>query len=374
MDKERLKTLHINTERTWRGGEAQTLNLVRGLVRAGHAADLVCQPGSPLAERAAAQGITVLPLRMRGEADLVAAWRIRRALARSGHDLVHAHTSHAHALAVLAALGRATKVIVSRRVDFSILRRASLGLSRLKYRYGFDRIIAVSNAIKDVLVHDGVRPELITTVHSGVDPARFPEAGAGAPFPADLPVRPGDVLVVNTAHLTPHKGQIHLVRAFAEVRRAAPAARLLIVGQGELHGELAAEIERLGLGDRAFLTGFRADIGSILAHTTVFAMPSVEEGLGTAVLDAFLFGLPVVASRAGGIPEMVEDGRNGLLVPPADPPALAAAIVRLLADAPLRATLGQAARDTVRSSFTDEHMIRGTIAVYADVLAGSTAQ
>ncbi len=373
MDQARFKTLHLNTERTWRGGEAQTLHLVRGLLREGHVADLVCPPGSPLAERAAQAGVAVIPLRMRGEADVAAAWKIRRLLVRSGYDLVHAHTSHAHTLAVMAALGRTTKVIIARRVDFSIFRRSFFGLNRLKYRWGIDRIISVSDKIKEVLVRDGVRPQLVTTVHSGVDPARFPEAETPGPLPADLPVPADAPLVVNTAHLTPHKGQIHLIRAFPEVLRAAPAAKLLIVGQGELRDELQAEIDRLHLRESAFLTGFRTDIGAILAHCAVYVMPSIEEGLGTAVLDAFLCALPVVASRAGGIPEMVRDGHNGLLVPPADPHALGAAIVRLLADPSLRRTLGRAARETVLTRFTNEHMVRGTLAVYRDVLAERNA-
>ncbi len=369
-----LKTLHLNTERTWRGGEAQTLYLVRGLRREGHIADLVCPPGSPLGERAAKAGIDAIPLRMRGEADVIAAWRIGRLLSRGGYDLVHAHTSHAHTLAVMAAFGRATRVIVSRRVDFSIFRRSFFGLNRLKYRFGFDRIISVSETIRQVLARDGVQPERVTTVHSGIDPARFPESDFHAPLPADLPVPADAPLVVNTAHLTPHKGQIHLIRAFPDVLRAVPAAVLLIVGAGEIHDRLAAEIERLGLRGKAVLAGFRVDIGPILGRTTVYAMPSIKEGLGTAVLDAFLFALPVVASRAGGIPEMIDDGRNGLLVPPGDPGALAAAIVRLLADAPLRRALGAAARETVLARFTNDHMVRGTIAVYRDVLSGRNAR
>ena len=364
-----LRTLHVNTERTWRGGEGQTLHLVRGLAAHGHEADLVCPPGSPLETRAREAGVRVVALAMRGEADLGAVWRLRRMLKRGAYDLVHAHTSHAHTLAVLAAAGTGVRVVISRRVDFSIFRRSFLGLNRFKYNHGFDILLTVSDAIRDVLIRDGVNPRLLRTVRSGIDPARFPEEDRRAALPADLGVPAGARLIVNTAHLTPHKGQIHLVRAFPEVLRRTPAAFLLIVGQGELREELASEIECLGIAHRTALPGFRADIGAILAHTEVFVMPSVEEGLGTAVLDAFLFGLPVVGSHAGGIPEMITDGVNGLLVPPADPAALAAAVTRLLEDGALRARLGAEALRTVMERFTCDRTVRETIEVYEELMA-----
>ncbi len=364
-----LRTLHVNTEPTWRGGEAQTLLLIRGLREAGHEAHLACPPTAPLGERARREGVQVVPMKLRGELDLLSALRLRRLLKGGAYDLIHAHTSHGHTLAVLAAARLGVGIVVSRRVDFSIYRRSFLHLNWIKYRYGFDVIVAVSEAIRDVLVADGVRPDQIRVVRSGVDPDRFSEGDRRAPMPADLDIPPGALVVLNSAHLTPHKGQRYLIRAFATVARHVPQAYLCIAGQGELREALQAEINRLGLRDRAILAGFRDDVGALLANCTVYVMPSVEEGLGTAVLDAFLMEAPVVASRAGGLPEMVQDGRTGLLAEPGDPESLAAGILRLLQDEPLRRNLQAAGRQTVLDRFTYRHTAAETLAVYRAVLS-----
>lgn len=363
-----FKTLHVNTEPTWRGGEVQTLLLARGLDAQGHTADIVCPPGTPLAEKAREAGLTVFPMPMRGEADLIAAFKLRRRLKKGGYQLIHAHTSHAHTLCVMAAFGLKARVIIARRVDFSIFRHSFFHLNAIKYKYGLDRIITVSHAIRNVLLTDGIPDTRIRVVHSGIDPDRFPPEDFQAPRPPDLDIPADALMVVNTAHLTPHKGQIHLIRAMPAILKSVPKAFLLIAGQGELHDSLKAEVDRLGLSDRVLMPGFRHDIGAILNNTDVYVMPSIEEGLGTAVLDAFTFSLPVVGTRAGGIPEMITHEENGLLVEPAQPEPLAEAIITLLTQPALRKQLGQAARKTLDAHFTCHHTVQKTLAVYKEVL------
>lgn len=364
-----LRTLHLNTERTWRGGEQQTLYLIKGLLERGHAADVVCQPGSPMALRARAldRNVTVHEIRMRGEVSPAAALRIARAVRRGPYDIVHAHTSHAHSLGLLAlAFARGPRLVVSRRVDFSIFRRSFLGLNLLKYRYGVDRYIAVSSAIRSVLVRDGVPARMIEVVRSGVDTARFPELVHPPPMPPDIPG--GGPWIGNVGHLTPHKGQAFLIQAMPRVLDAVPAARALIVGEGELRDQLTFRARELGLSDKVILTGFRRDIGAILANLSLFVMPSTEEGLGTAVLDALLFGLPVVGTSAGGIPEVIVDGETGLVVPPGDPDALATAMIRMLSRPDEAAEYGRRGRERVLREFSVASMVEGTLRVYREVL------
>ena len=232
------RTLHINTERTWRGGEKQTLLLVRGLRAEGHDAELVCQPQSPLARRAQEEGIPIHPIAMHGELDPLAIRAIRRLLRRGGFQVCQMHTSHAHALGVLArGLRRTPKTLVVRRVDFSIYRRGLMRLNWFKYRFGVDRYIAISLAIREVMVADGIPAHRIAVVHSGVDhpPAAQTERAAirkrhGIPVDAQV--------IGNVAHLAGHKGQIHLVRALSMLRRDWPQVQALIVGvQGVVVGE-----------------------------------------------------------------------------------------------------------------------------------------
>ena len=168
-----MNILHINTERTWRGGEQQTLYLLQGLIKRQLNSHLVCQPDSPLARAAATVGVTVFPLRMRGEIDFFAAYQLRKLLRKYPYDTIHCHTSHAHTLAFLASWGTTVRRLVTRRVDFSILRHSFLKLSGIKYRYMADYYIAISRKIKEVLVSDGIAAERIFVVHSGIDPDRF---------------------------------------------------------------------------------------------------------------------------------------------------------------------------------------------------------
>ena len=358
-------TLHIDGERTWRGGEQQALYLATGLAQRGHGATLACQPGSPLAERARAAGLEVAEVRMRGEADFVAVLALRRLIRRGGFDVVHMHTSHAHTLGcTAAALARRGRTIVSRRVDFGV---AANAVSALKYRHGVDRYIAISEAIRRVLLEGGVDPARVSVVHSGIDLGRFAGVVPGRlreefALAADAPV------IGNVAALADHKGQRYLLAAMPRVLAAEPRARLFIVGEGALRPALEAQASELGIEAAVTLTGFRTDVAQWLELFDVFVMASHLEGLCTSVLDALAMRTPVVATAAGGLPEIVIDGETGLLVPPREPAALADALVRLLRDRALGRRLAEAGRRRVEKEFSVEGMVEGTLAVYDEVL------
>ena len=283
--------------------------------------------------------------------------------------MIHAHDAHAVAVASLARSldgGRATPPLVaSRRVDFHIRSNA---FSRWKYRR-VDRFICASEAIREMLVGDGVPPGRTTVVHEGIDIDRIERAPA-LDLHREFDLPPGCPIAGNVAALVPHKGQRHLVDAAARLVREVPDARVLIVGAGELEGELARQVRRLRLDGRVILTGFRSDVPSVLKGLDLFVMSSVTEGLGTSVLDAMAAGLAVVGTRAGGIPESVVDGGTGLLTPPGDPRALARAIADLLQDAPRRQVFGAEGRRRARAEFSAERMVDETAAVY-DAVVGA---
>jgi len=365
-----LNVFHLNTERTWRGGEGQLLALAEGLVRRGHRSVVVAQEGGELAVRARASSVP-LPteeVRMRGEWDLVAIRRLGLLLRREKPDVVHMHTSHAHTLGVLASkwtgIGRR---VVSRRVDFSIHRHA-LSLSGWKYGLGVDRYVAISQAVRAQLVKDGVAGDRIDVVPSGVDPDRF-LGGDGPKARAELGVPAGAPLVGTLAHFGWHKSLETLIQAAEKIVAAFPDAWIALVGDGDQRPLLEAEREKSPVKERILMPGFRANVADYLAAYDVFAMPSVKEGLCTAILDAFAVGLPVVAARAGGIPELVEDEATGLLVETRDPGALASAIVRVLHDEPLRRKLACGGRARLLARFTNDAMVEGTLQVYRDLLA-----
>ena len=360
----------VDSETTWRGGENQLLLLMRGLREAGAAeVELAAPPDAAITRRAAEIGVPCLPLPIRGGIDFVAAQRLRHDLRR--FDLVHCHASHAHSVAFLAlAFSRLQRrrppfLVVSRRVDFPFSRR---GPSALKYRYGADLYLAISSGVRDVLVQCGVEPERIAMVPSGIDLARHRHLGDSTRLRRELGLGNGAVVVGNVAALAPHKAQEDFIRAARLVADEVPNSRFLLVGEGSELPRLEALVRDLGLERQVTLTGFRDDALEILSLFDCFVLSSTLEGLCTSIMDAQVLGVPVVATRTGGVPDLVQDGETGLLVPPREPSQLAAAILRLLRDATLRSRCVAAAR--ARSEhYGYEHMVQGTLAAYRGLLA-----
>jgi glycosyltransferase involved in cell wall biosynthesis len=361
-------SLHIDTARTWRGGQNQVLLTVNGLRAIGQRAALVAHPGGELRRRAA-EGLELIPLAPTTEVDLTAAWRLARLLKRLRPDIVHAHDPHGVAMAALALPmsggSVAPPIVASRRVDFHLKGHS---FSRWKYRQ-VDCFIAASEAIRLMLLADGVPMERTVTVHEGIDLEHVeaaPPVNVHEAFwlPHHAPV------VGNVAALVPHKGQRHLVDAAKHVVQAIPDARFVILGEGELRDALERQVRDLHLERHVLLPGFRTDVLGCIKSFDLFVMSSITEGLGTSLLDAMACARAIVATDTGGIPEVVADGETGLLTPPRDDRALADAIIRLLRDDAMRAAMGRAGLARVRERFSLERMIAGTAAVYAR-LAGT---
>jgi glycosyltransferase involved in cell wall biosynthesis len=284
-------------------------------------------------------------------------------------DVVHAHDPHGVAMAALALSMSGARtprplppLVAARRVDFHIKGNA---LSRWKYRQ-VDCFICASDAIRRMLTADGVPESRAVTVHEGIDLGRV-DAAPKADLHAELWLPHQAPIVGNVAALVPHKGQRHLIEAAAIVIKKLPDVRFVIAGEGELRPVLERQIKEHRLEKHVFLAGFRPDILSVHKAFDLFVMSSVTEGLGTSLLDAMACGTPIVATTAGGMPEVVADGRTGLLVPVRDHEAMAGAIVRLLRDEALRARMGAAGEARVRERFSAERMVQDTLAVYERV-------
>jgi len=361
-----MRILHVNTERTWRGGEQQTLYLTRGLQQRGYDCTVACPPGAPLAAKAREEGLDVVEMRMRGEADLAAMCKLARLIRSRGCDIIHMHTSHAHTLGCFASLfaGRSVRV-VTRRVDFSIIKNP---FSRLKYRWGVHKYVAISDAIRHVMITDGVAAERIAVVHSGIDISRFDAVEANEQMREEFQLQPGQPVIGNVAHLADHKGHRYLIEAVPEVIKEFPDAKFMIVGDGELRADLERQVASLGIEGSVVFTGFRKDVPRLLGLFDLFVMASHMEGLCTSVMDAMAARVPVVVTDAGGLPELVRNEVNGLVVPAKDPGALALAIVRLLRNREEAVQFAAAARRTVEERYSVDVMVQGNIRVYDDLL------
>jgi glycosyltransferase involved in cell wall biosynthesis len=359
-------SLHIDTARTWRGGQNQVLLTVLGLRAAGHRAMLVAHPSGELRRRAE-EGLDLVALAPDHELDLKAGWKLSRLITRLGPDVVHAHDPHGVAMASVA-LSMLTKtpappLVVARRVDFRLKRNS---FSRWKYRQ-VTLFVASSEAIRDLLIQDGIPPAQVVTVHEGIDADRMASIdGANVHEAFWLPH--GAPVIGNVAALVPHKGQRHLIDAMPAVIRAVPDARLVVLGEGDLRPQLEHQVKHLHLEKHVVLPGFRPDVLSLIKGLDLFVMSSETEGLGTSLLDAMAAGKACIGTRAGGIPEVIEEGVTGLLVPSRDPPALATAIVRLLEDPARRSRMGAAGLERVRTTFSVERMVVGTLAAYTAVM------
>ncbi|HTN43416.1 MAG TPA: glycosyltransferase [Nitrospiria bacterium] len=361
-----LRILHLDTERTWRGGEAQLLHLALGLAQRGHYCIVAGQPDSPLLSRAAGKGLRTEAVAMPSEWSLPAVWTLSEILKRERIQVIHMHTSHACTLGGWAArLAGVPARIISRRVDFSV---RSNPLRKMKYQWGVDRILAISEGVRNVLLADGLDPNRIEVVRSGIDPRPFDPDYPPGEARRELGIPEGSPVIGCVAHFADHKGHRYLIEAAVRVAAAVPDVRFLLVGEGELRPAIELQIKDLGLERHVVLTGFRNDVPRLLAAMDIVVLSSHLEGLGTSLLDAMAMARPVVATRVGGIPEMVEDGLNGRLVPPRDPAALAEALIMLINRPEERKRLGRAGRTRMLQTFSAEAMVAATEAVYRKVL------
>jgi L-malate glycosyltransferase len=362
-------TLQIDTARSWRGGQNQVLLTSRGLRARGHRVVAVVHPDGELRKRLPAD-VESIALAPRNEVDLPAAWRLSRVIRDLRPDVIHAHDPHGVAVAAtalsIASPAPRPPLVAARRVDFHLKGNS---FSRWKYRQ-VSRFVCASNAIRAMLLEDGVSPERAVTVHEGVDIDRVVAV-------EPLNVReeywfpPHSLIVGNIAALVPHKGQKYLLDAAAIVVRELPETRFLILGEGELRASLEQQVKHLHLSQHVVLAGFRSDVLAVLKGLDVFVMSSVTEGLGTSLLDAMAAARPIVATRTGGIPEVVVHGETGLLAPPKDGRALADALLQMLKDSPGRARVAEAGFTRVRERFSVDRMVEQTLAVYASVAGTS---
>ena len=357
-----MVSLHVDTARTWRGGQNQVLLTVRGLRARGHEATIIAHPDGELRRRLR-ETDDLIPLTPRTEMDVLAGWKLARLLKERQPDILHAHDAHAVAIAALAMsfvrTSIPTRVVASRRVIFQLGQNI---FSRWKYRR-VDRFICASSFIRTVLADDGISPKRLDVVYEGVDLVNLdtaPRVNLHEIF--SLPE--GAPIVGNVGALDPDKGQRYLIKAAQLVIRKIPNAQFLIVGQGVLEETLRRQIKSLNLEKQVLLTGFRSDVLSLQKGFDVFVMSSLSEGLGTSVIDAMACGRPVVSTNVGGLPELVDPGKTGQLVSPHDPRSLAEAILSILQDKTLQVRYGHAASRRARQLFSAERMVDETVEVY----------
>ena len=364
-----MRVLHVEGGRNLYGGAFQVLHLLRGLAARGHQNLLACPRGCALGE-AAAPVAEVHGLPMHGDADILMAARLSRLIRATRPDLVHLHSRiGADVMGGIAARLAGVPVIHTRRVDNPEPR----WLVALKYRL-HDRVVAISEGIGRVLTDEGLPPAKLRVVRSAVDWPAYAKAVDRAAMRQRIGV-PEDALLIGViAQLIQRKGHRFLLDALPPLISAHPNLRVRFFGQGPLDAELRGQIAAAGLTDQVALAGFRTDLDEILPALDLVVHPALMEGLGVSLLQAASAGVPVIASRAGGIPEAVRDGENGLLVPPGDVAALRDAIRALLDDPDRRRALGAGGQALMAREFSIDAMVEGNLAVYRELLEARSSR
>ena len=358
------------------GTERYMLDLGCALRDLGAAAMIACPTPSLLAERAAAEGLTVIPISKAGLINRPAV-KMLAGMFQSGQlDIVHANngrTSLASAMAVRRACkGRfvATQHFLDpEHVSHTGLKSVIFHAAHRWVSRYMAHCVAISEAARAGVLKRGEAPEQkVTTILNGIRPLDPHQFASPAEIRAGLEIDLDTPLIVCAARLEKEKDVRSLIAAMTEVKTAFPEVRCVVAGQGAQHAILTAQIAEAGLQDTVQLLGFRTDAQALIQAGDIFVLPSLAEPFGLVILEAMALGRPVIATDAGGPPEIIENGETGLLVPPSDPPALAAAIRRLLTDRKATEAMGRRGRERFEARFTAARMAQDMLELYRRIL------
>jgi glycosyltransferase involved in cell wall biosynthesis len=360
-----MRILHIDTGTVLRGGQEFLLLLAQGLRKRGHQQTIACPEGSALEQSARAGGYDVLPTPAGDRYYLSTVRAIRRFQRQNPCDIVHAHDARGQNVSWLSTLGRRGKRIAGRLVVFQ---PRNLFFHRWKYTHTCDLVIALSPAVKETMVRNGVPDRQIEVVMGGIYfPEELPEPEARPRMRAAWGLAEDDFVVSHLAAFTSEKGQGEALEALRILLPGHPKIRMILAGEGPLRNDPAMQARLERTRGAAQLPGYVKPTPDFYAGCDLFLLNSSSEALGLSVLYAMAYGLPVIASRVGGLPDVVADGVTGWLIPPGDPRTLAAAISEAAADPGRLRRFGEQARERARM-FSSAVTAERTEALYHRVL------
>jgi glycosyltransferase involved in cell wall biosynthesis len=362
--------LQIDKQSHLTGQTMRTLLEAHELSKRGYRVILACQPNSFLERSGRERSLEILPLRM--NYFLPSLVKLSLFLRREKVDLMNAHGYPDHFLCAVARKITGVRALVRTKHNHVPLKGGALS----RYLYGTltSRIVAISEHIREVMIQSGLKPDQVTTISTAINLSQFAPRAKDQNLLKELNFPAGCAIIGIVARLTERKGFKNLFEAVKILADQGRTIRCLVVGGGASSEKIAAlknHAASLGISDNILLTGRRSDIPEILSLLDVFILPSLAEGLGRSMLEAMAAGKPIVASAVGGIPEAIEDGKSGLLVPPDDSRALAQAIALLLDNPEKAQELGRASRTRAELLFDQDKMIDSISALYEELLNNS---
>ncbi len=360
-----MKVLHVETGKHLYGGPLQVYYLMRGLAECDQQNILVCSNHSAIAELAKEVASNVHSVPMSGDLDLEFLFRLRRIIRAERPDIIHLHSRRGtEIIGAIASRLEKRPVILSRRVDNPEPR----WLVKLKYRL-YHKVITISEGIKKVLLKEGVAIDKLVCVPSAVDTQTYNAHRDREWFQQHFNIKPEQPVIGVIAQLILRKGHRYLLQSIPQILSRYPDTQFLFFGQGPLTKQIQKEIIAQQLQNNVHLMGFREDIEKIMPNLDIVAHPAEMEGLGVSLLQAAACSIPIVASAVGGIPEIVKNNVNGILVPPKNQLALSDSILSLLENPERARTMGEAGRNIVEQKFSIEAMVQGNLAVYQSLIS-----
>lgn len=363
-----MKVLHISSPKSWRGGEQQLIYLAEELSREGVEQLIMCPFNSAVHKHCLKKHIPHITYFKGFSGNPMVAFRVAHVCKREGIDLIHVHDSHAHNFAVLSSVlaKNPTPIVVSRRVDFPIQDHS---FSRYKYNHPkIVKILCVSEAIKKVMLPFIDDAQKLEVVYSGIDLEKFEGIEPDRDLKNLLGITEDIPLIGNVAALAPHKDYFTFVDTAKRLIDSGFKAHFIALGEGPSRNEIEDYIATQSMSKHISLLGFRTDVLALLAALDVFLITSETEGLGTSILDALALKVPVVATAAGGIVEVIHHEKNGLLCPIKDPESLANACLRILSDVRLRESCKKEGLKVVQK-FSKSNTAKSTLLIYKSALA-----
>jgi glycosyltransferase involved in cell wall biosynthesis len=353
-----MRILQVITPSRIAGAEIYLSRLSRRLVQSGEEVIVLTKRLPAIEELFAGSEVRVVVGGIGGKLNLLSVFRLCQLIRRERIELINSHLSTASLIVSLA--GRMCSVPTVATVH--ALNNAFC------YRFA-DHLIAVSEAVKSHLIRQGIESEKISVIYPGVDPAEFSPAGKSSEIRHELGIPQDAILVGVVAHLSSKKGHAVLLEAAAKAARSGCECFYLFAGDGTERARLTELAEQLGLARKVVFAGFRRDIRDVIEAMDIVVQPSIEgEGLPASLLQAMSLEKPVIASRLSGIPEIVEDGRTGILVEPGNSESLYRVLMHLVGSAELRAAMGRAGRERVLSEFDMKLSVERTIELYKDLV------
>lgn len=363
-----MNVLQLSSESSWRGGEQQIAYLIHELQLKGIIPLIAGRPKSSFSVYAKEQSWRYLPLEMRNSIDYRSALRLKKICEDEKIDLLHVHSSRAHGIAYLAYLaGNKTPIIVSRRVDFP---PNDNFLSRHKYNIdAVKKIACVSEAIMHMVKPVLNQPEKCITIYSGIDHSKFKGFESSDWLRAKYNINKDTLLVGNTSAIAPHKDYFTFIETAKQfISKYQTPIKFFIIGTGPLEAKIKAYSSEKQMDEHIIFTGFLNNIHEVLPSLDIFFISSETEGLGTSILDAFACKIPVMATEAGGIPEIVFNGVTGLTAAVKDSEALAEQLYLLISDKKLQQNLVEAAY-TKSLALDKTQMAHAYFDIYKNILA-----